>query len=336
MIDPATADRVSRIARFNPGYTWPNEAFPFRLYLDHPKCRIFIIECFTHNWKWMSRYYRGFRESDFFLVYIGWDQTSGLAKSARAMIDTLGVDPEQFCVLANSEAEVSAFGAVGIPAEFINHNAWLDETGAMQPRSVEKLYNAIYVGRLVPGKRHHLAANVPNLALVAGNPHQKSVVEPPPHAFLNTTPLPREQVAEKINQSHVGLLLSEIEGACYSSSEYLLCGLPVVSTPSRGGRDVWYNEYNSLIVEAKPDAVAAGVEAFLRSPRDPQRIRAMHIEQAQSHRRRFILLLSQIFARYGVSDISAEDYFRENYFDKMKSSSRPLLHQYFGAPTHEE
>ena len=47
----------------------------------------------------------------------------------------------------------------------------------------------------------------------------------------------------------VGGVFSEEEGACWASSEYLLCGLPVVSTHSRGGRDVWYSGHNSLIVE---------------------------------------------------------------------------------------
>ena len=45
------------------------------------------------------------------------------------------------------------------------------------------------------------------------------------------------------------------EGANYSSSEYLLCGLPVVSTESSGGRDYWFDDYNSIICKPNEDSV---------------------------------------------------------------------------------
>ena len=35
-------------------YTWPSDFFPFRRYLDHDNCRIFIIENIEHNYKWLK------------------------------------------------------------------------------------------------------------------------------------------------------------------------------------------------------------------------------------------------------------------------------------------
>ena len=47
------------------------------------------------------------------------------------------------------------------------------------------------------------------------------------------------------------------------AAEYLLAGLPVVSTPSFGGRDVYFHASNSIIVEPTRQAGKAGVEAGL-------------------------------------------------------------------------
>jgi glycosyltransferase involved in cell wall biosynthesis len=38
--------------------------------------------------------------------------------------------------------------------------------------------------------------------------------------------------------------------------EYMLCGTPVVSTPSTGGRDVFFTPENSIIRDDNPKAVA--------------------------------------------------------------------------------
>jgi glycosyltransferase involved in cell wall biosynthesis len=126
------------------------------------------------------------------------------------------------------------------------------------------------------------------------------------------------------------LILSEEEGACFASSEYLLCGIPVVSTPSKGGRDVWYNEYNSIICDPTPDAIALAVEEFVRNPRDPQRIRQDHIDQAQKYRERFINLLADVFNRFGVVDVEPLNYFKANFFHKLRKSYKPDFKAIFG------
>ena len=48
-----------------------------------------------------------------------------------------------------------------------------------------------------------------------------------------------EEVRRILVQSRCGLALSAQEGAMYASGEYLLAGLPVVTTRSRGGRDAF-------------------------------------------------------------------------------------------------
>ena len=314
---------------FKPSYTWPNPAFPFRVYYASSKCRIFIIENIHHNWNWMSEWHEHFRKTDFFLVYCGWYHSPYFAEEAATIFSILDLDKSQFFFLYNSPLEMQNFSAKGFQGDVINQNAWIDENLVMQPLKREKIYDAIYVGRRSAFKRHMLASEVSRLALVAGNNHGNSIMDIPPYDYLNEKPLSPEEVCEKINQAYSGLILSEEEGTCFASSEYLLCGVPVVSTPSKGGRDVWYNEYNSIICEPSPDSVAEAVEELVQYPRNPLRIRKMHIEQSQIYRAKFINLLGDIFKRFGVLDVDPVNYFHSNFFHKLRKSYKPDFEKVF-------
>ena len=315
---------------FKPSYTWPNPAFPFRVYYESPKCRIFIIENIQHNWKWMSEWHQYFRKTDFFLIIIGCYYSVPLVKEAANVFKILGLEKSNFFIMFNSSEDQDNFESEGFYGDILNQNAWLDES-FMRPMSLNKIYNAIYVGRRIAVKRHYLASKVNRLALVAGNNHGNPMSDVPEHDYLNEKPLSPEQVCEKINQSYSGLILSEKEGANFASSEYLLCGVPVVSTPSKGGRDVWYDEYNSIVCEPNPDAVALAVEEFVRKPRDPQHIRQKHIEQAQAYRSKFINILADIFHRFDVVDVDPVNYFQTNFFHKLRKSYKPDFQAIFGS-----
>ena len=70
-------------------------------------------------------------------------------------------------------------------------------------------------------------------------------------------------------------------------TEYLTCGIPVVSTPSVGGRNVYFYAFNSLIVEPAEEAVAAGVERMIHTSTDPAAISARHAQLSDHFRRQF-------------------------------------------------
>ena len=91
----------------------------------------------------------------------------------------------------------------------------------------------------------------------------------PGHVFLNAFDeggmpirLPLSEVNRHLNRAGVGLCLSEREGAMFASTEYLLSGLPVVSTPSTGGRHVYYDEEYCWTVPPDPRSVAEAVAAL--------------------------------------------------------------------------
>jgi hypothetical protein len=314
---------------FKPSYVWPNPSFPFRVYWESPELRIFIIENIPHNWLWLNEYSLRFRSSDLFFVICGWHHSEWFATQAAKTLEALGLEKSRFFYLYNSRDEQVAFERYGFQGEVINHNAWLDENLVMKPMDQEKKYDAIYVGRRSAFKRHMLAEHVPNLAIVAGNNHGNDIAPIPVTNYLNPQPLSPEQVCEKINQSHCGLILSAEEGACFASSEYLLCGIPVVSTHSKGGRDVWYDEYNCILCDPDPVQIANAVSYFKAHPRDPQAIRATHIEKARKYRLRFIEALEHMLHQHGVRGIDVHRFFYENYYHKMRNSMKPDFESIF-------
>jgi len=315
---------------YKPSYVWPNPAFPFRLYYNGPECRIFIIENIQHNWEWLSTYHKKIRENDYFFVYCGWFHSESFAKEADQIFAELSLNKDNFFIMYNSELEMSNFTPYGFKGDVINHNAWLDENLVMKVLpDVEKVYDAIYVARLSAFKRHELAKNVSNLALVAGINHGNPVNDLlPPYSYKNDLPLSASEVCEKINQSRCGLLLSAMEGACFSSSEYLLCGIPVVSTKCLGGREVWYNDYNSKVVDADVKKISDAVEYFIETPLDPYKIRNDHITQAEGYRNKFIDAIGQIFYRNSVA-LDSRVHFNESYFHKLRKSYRPDFEKIF-------
>lgn len=314
---------------YKPTYVWPNPAFPFRIYYDGPECRVFIIENIQHNWEWLSAYANKIRSNDYFFVYCGWYHSEHFAREAEAIFDELNLSKNNFFVMFNSPLEKKNFEPFGFRGNVINHNAWLNEQLMMPLPGIEKKFDAIYVARLSAFKRHRLAKLVPNLALVAGINHGNPIEQDlPRYIYRNERPLIADEVCQRINEARCGLLLSEQEGACFSSSEYLLCGIPVVSTHSFGGRDVWYNDYNSIIVEPDPTAIANAVIELRETAKDPNKIRTEHMSLAKLHRARFVDELHSVFSRFNV-DIDAQEYFDDNYMHKMRTSYKPNFEEIF-------
>lgn len=317
-----------QIENFN-CYTWPNPAFPFRVYYIGDKCRIFIIENVSHNLKWLRKYREYIRDTDYFFIIQGCIYTN-VFNTDEKLFDLLDLNVENFYYMCNSQEDLDNVNKRAFCGDLINHNCWLDEN-RMTHFPYEKLYDAIYIARLIPLKRHYLASKISKLAIVAGNDASncKIPVEPPPHIYRNSKHLNVDEICRKINESRCGLVLSEKEGACFSSSEYLLCGVPVVSTKSMGGRDVWYNNYNSIICDDTEDAVKEAVERLVRQPRNPKKIRQMHIDQANEMRRKFISQLQTIFDRFEIRDVDAEKYFNRTFMHKMRNSHTPKMDEIF-------
>jgi hypothetical protein len=183
-------------------------------------------------------------------------------------------------------------------------------------------------------KRHWLAKKIGNLALVLGyiwfDTETYDVKKNVPHVYYNSVEegdpyLDTQDLMNLFNQSCCGLCLSQEEGACFASSEYLLAGLPVVSTHSKGGRDVWYNEFNHEICEDNADSVKNCVNHFLWSKQTIDRglIRKTHIEKQFEFYKILVQETDRIFKLNNVR-INAQDYFEKELKRRLATSDRRM------------
>lgn len=238
----------------------------------------------------------------------------------RVAEDFKKVAPEfpesRFVVLTNSEVETYLLAERGIAAMSVSQLIFINER-TFRPNDARPKYDAIYNGRLVPFKRHELARAVGKLGLLYdGGPaeerhHYDEVRALLPRAtFINHERgqgeyrhMSNDECVFELNRARVGLCLSAAEGSMRAAIEYLLCGLPVVSTRSIGGRDRYLTPPFSRIVEDDPEAVRGAVDAFVRAQIPKQAVRGhiMHLLAADRHS--FLIAINKLVAdTFGVAD----------------------------------
>lgn len=244
----------------------------------------------------------------------------------------------RFSHLCNTQRQTDVFREYELDAIFCNQNCFIDERIFRPLPQIEKQYNAVYDARFVKFKRHSLAAEIKNLALIYAQTNLTEFDEvytretkklfQETHYFDHSESgkyqgLTTEGINQSLNKCRVGLCLSAVEGAMYASGQYLLSGLPVVSTESLGGRDVFFDERYTNIVEATPKAVKQGVEDLINCNLSPEFVRQCTIEKMNVHRQRFISLVQNIYDEEGVSRKFADDW-DKIFFDKMVKSQSHL------------
>jgi hypothetical protein len=128
----------------------------------------------------------------------------------------------------------------------------------------------------------------------------------PGHVFINRLDkdgvpvrLPGSAVNRHLNRAGVGLCLSEREGPMFASVEYLLSGLPIVTTPSTGGRDVYHDEEYCWTVPLDPRSVADSVRALGARAMPRAYVRARTLERLRLDRARFLGLINAILDEDG-------------------------------------
>ena len=215
--------------------------------------------------------------------------------------------------LAPTEEEADVLREMGMPVVVCSQNCLISEQlFRVQPEAV-KSYRAIYDARLSPFKRHELAADVEGLALVTYECHlnedrhyNRRIFEQLSGSTWLNGPfsdskrmLEASEVADCLNQAQVGLILSELEGANYASIQYLLCGLPVVTTVNRGGRDAFFHEDYVIWAEDSSQSVADAVSALIARKLDPLSVREKVLNRIREHREVFMRTVEEIIVAQG-------------------------------------
>jgi hypothetical protein len=201
-------------------------------------------------------------------------------------------------LLCNELFTVDLFLAEDVEAIFCNQNCFVNEKVFTTNPSAVKLFDAVYNACMASYKRHALAQKVESLALMTyryggtyQSDYESSVRASLSHAkwvkdsYSDNDKVPVEEIVRFYHQCRVGLCLSEIEGAMFASIEYLLSGLPIVTTRSVGGRDVFYDPEYVLIVDDNAEAVSEGVKEMCARAPDPDVIRTKTLARMAEHRR---------------------------------------------------
>ena len=183
---------------------------------------------------------------------------------------------------------------------------WCHQNAFLDPRRYPlakgaRRFDAIYVARITPFKRHALAVKVPNLHLVGSHSQRETayfqeIMRTVPYARWDKNVFPW-LVGRRMAMASCGLALSSIEGAMFACGEYSLCGLPVVNTKNIGGRDLMLPEFAVFHAEDTPESVAEGVEHWKANPVPPQEIREAFLRMAAEHRAVLRDLLASIAGR---------------------------------------
>jgi glycosyltransferase involved in cell wall biosynthesis len=233
-----------------------------------------------------------------------------------------------FVYMTNAENHAKNLRSFGVPAFFCHHNALIDER-IYRIREVQKSYDAIYNARLDPFKRHFLAKHIPSLALVYynmsgndGHKYRDFIFKLLPQAIpLNDATgtykfLNHDTICRFVNRAHVGLVLSAVEGGNHASVEYLLSGVPVVSTTNSGGRNHFLTPEVSRIVEPCPRRVSDAVEELKSLAIPAETIRRLTLKRCASHRITLQGMVQSIFDHEGANRKFSDEW-DTVYFNKM-------------------
>ena len=190
----------------------------------------------------------------------------------------------RFIILANAPKEVEIIQEFN-EVYLANHNAFLDPARYKLAKKGNRKFDALYIARITPFKRHFLAEKVENLHLIGSYSEkekeyfQKTIANFS-HAVWSRK-VPSFFIANKIGEAACGLALSAVEGAMFSCGEYTLCGIPVVNTRNLGGRDTLLPKFACRYAEDTAESVAENVQYWVDNPIAPVDIRNGFLKLAE-------------------------------------------------------
>jgi glycosyltransferase involved in cell wall biosynthesis len=305
-----------------PAWAFNNKTI-FNNYYSDENIRIIFIEGFEHHWDIMPYL------NDNIYTFVQWCNyfNKWHFELARNVLYTLNKSYNKKNIIWMSPDLDGILWAYehGFSAILFNHNAWLDYN-TFSINNDKIIYDMVMNCRPEKNfKRPYLAKKIENLAYIKGSLYVNSDAYDYTELtckYINKTRLNKTEVVDIYNKSYCGGIFSEKEGACYSSSEYLLCGLPVVSTYSRGGRDTWYTPNNSIIVESDELSVKKAVEKCITNIKNNtfnrKKIREDHIKLSNHMRDNFNRYVKYIFDIHSIKT-DPYKYLNKNFRHKMLS-----------------
>ena len=224
-------------------------------------------------------------------------------------------------VLASTEYEAYILGTHGVPtffshqAIFIDENVWKPYQGQFFDLG---RFDAVLNARFDRWKRHDLASSISRLMLVYDysldedieKSTRRMIATLPDACFANRelrgerySKLKHEEIAQLYAHVDVGLCLSSSEGYNRASTEYMMCGLPVVSTNSTGGRDRYYANKYCRIVDANAASIANAVQELKQCNFSRAEVRKYLLDLLEFDRHNFLRGFNRIVEQhFGIKD----------------------------------
>jgi len=277
-------------------FVW-NHVLPCTVFCRDPLVLVsFDKDFLSEGQAFLNAFSKSRAKSIHVFLQLGWERETPknaqpFAEKIKALLEQC--DRLKITILANARNEVQVLSGLGLDCILCNHNALVEEQRySIIPR--EKKYDAIYIARITPFKRHALAKQVSSLHLI-GEPAYKACEKEYNDDILHnqlkhatwTRHVDGKDIPAAIAEARCGLCLSQAEGAMFASVEYLLCGIPVVNTKNLGGRDELFPDFAVKTVPDTPEAVAEAVREFAEHAPDPERIRAATLEKIKPQREEF-------------------------------------------------
>ena len=230
---------------------------------------------------------------------------------------------------------ISSLGIYNISCILCNHNAAVDRNELFiinrEIQENNKIWDSVYTGTLRDIKRHFLTHDLKNVCyLTGGAKNGRGYQEIYDDLHQNQTNaftlihqcVSADSMSSFYNMSKVGLCLSAAEGAMYSSIEYLLCGLPVVSTRSIGGRDTFFTDKNCILAEDNPESVKDCVDKWLKNYPNLQeryKIREDAICLQKAHTKNLKNKIKEVAEKQNIL-IDVDTFYKSIYCNKLAVS----------------
>lgn len=259
-----------------------------------------MLENLDHNWDILQY----FKQTDYLFVIIGCYFTKwNFLNSLRCIKKCNTLDMHNIIWLCNNLDHMLYACEYGFDFILCNQNAFINITNFNIIENQTKVYDLVLNTRPVTIKNTHIAKDIDKLAIIKGYDFNQKLyydlyqLNP---LYINNNRLEPNEVNNIMNQSICGGIFSLQEGACYSSSEYILSGIPVISTHSKGGREIWYNIYNSIIIDLNTESLKIAI-SYIKTHYDhynKYKIRQLHIDLMTRMRYTFVNKFYNICSHY--------------------------------------
>ena len=250
--------------------------------------------------------------------------------------------------LINDINEIPRLNRFQLPIKFLHQNSFVD-INIFKPIQMEKEYNIIYNARIEDNKRHYLLNECTKIGLISAfihdiDEHKIEYLEYlkkllPDALLLNYKPpqklrdfnlydgppqLKEQEICKMINKARVGVILSAKEGACYASIEYLLSGLPVVSTINIGGRNHFFDKRFCRIVPSHPKRIREAIDELISLDISPHFIQKETIKKMKTHIVNIKSELGKIYKSNNVYYTKVENDYERYFVNKMIINAQPF------------